>query len=209
MIINHKYQFCYFAIPRTASKAISKVLVEEFGSEEVHRMHMSYGEFMEVAREEEKGYFKFASIRNPLDSVVSAYFKKKEDHRGRFSRGSFKKGRKLAPRALEEYAFITEQDADFATYFQRFYQEPYSRPRHEETVRHMDAVIRFENLQMDFDRVLQQLNLPSTKIPEFNRTAAREREFLAYYKPEVQEQAKRVFSTIMSDWDYAFPESWR
>lgn len=208
MIINHKYQFVYFAIPRTGSKAISKVLVEKFDSQDVPPMHLGYEDFIKTATPAEKKYFKFSSIRNPLDSVVSAYFKKKSDHNGRFSRGTFKKGKKIAPRAMEEYRFIVEQNADFPAYFEAFFQEPYHRPKHEVTIENMDAIIQFENLQTDFNAVLQKLGLPEYEIPVFNKTAEKDAEFLKYYSAGIRPLAMASFSSIMKKWNYQFPESW-
>jgi len=208
MIINHQHQFCFFAIPRTASTAISKVLKEQLGSERILKMHNSYSEFMEQASEAEKQYFKFASIRNPMDSVVSAYFKKKTDHNGRFSRGAFKNGNPISEKALEEFAFIKETNASFEDYFQRFHQEPYHRHRHEETIRNMDAIIHFEHLNEDFKKVMDQLNLPFHPVPQVNSTSARDRDFLQFYTPKIIPQAIEVFSEVMGDWGYTFPEEW-
>ena len=209
MIINHQHQFCFFAVPRTASTAISTVLKEKLRSERIMKMHNSYTEFMDVAKAEEKQYFKFASIRNPMDSVVSAYFKKKTDHNGRFSRGYYKNGRPIGAQALEEFAFISKDNASFQDYFCKFYTEPYHRPRHEETVRNMDAIIRFESLNEDFEKVMNQLKLPFYPVPQINSTSARDRDFIPFYTPEIIPQAKAVFGEIMKDWGYDFPEEWK
>lgn len=209
MIINHRYAFCYFAIPRTASKAISKVLIDELGSEEVMSMHTAYGEFMGQASQREQGYFSFTTIRNPMDSVVSAYFKKKNDHNGRFSRGTFKSGRPIGARALAEYRFIRDNNADFADYFLEFYREAYHLPRHEQTVASVDKVLRYERLDEDFATLgAQKWNLPNLEIPVFNTTAGKSRDFLQYYTPKTVERAKLVFGPLMRQWGYAFPEEW-
>jgi hypothetical protein len=208
LIICHSYRFCFFALPRTGSKAISKCLLENLPCEERSPMHMGYGAFMATATQAEQQYFKFAGIRNPLDSLVSAYFKKKTDHNGRFSRGTFSDGRPIAQRAMEEYRFIVEEEADFPRYFQHFYTEEYTRPKHEETVRQMDALIRFENLQHDFDEVMARLGLPALELPGFNKTAAREADFEQYYPESIRPQAVRVLRRLMTEWDYSFPASW-
>ncbi|PHI20312.1 hypothetical protein CEQ90_08995 [Lewinellaceae bacterium SD302] len=203
MIINHAYQFCFFAIPRTASKAISKLLVEEMGSKEIHKMHTSYGEFRQLATPKEKDYFTFATIRNPMDSVVSAYFKKKNDHNGRFSRGTFKGGRPIGAKAMAEYRFIVENDADFSTYFLEFYREPYRIPRHEETARSVQTILRYESLDADFATLAaKKWNRPDLKIPVFNQTAGKSRNFLDYYTPEALERAHFVFGRLMGEWGY-------
>ena len=204
MIINHKNQFCFFAIPRTASKAISKALIENIGSAERLRMHSSYDEFMAIASAKETNYFTFATVRNPMDSIVSAYFKKKNDHKGRFSRGTFQgTGRPVGEKAMKEYRFITENDADFATYFKEFYQEVYSIPKHEATIEKVDAIIRYEYLREDFTAVLKKLNLPDITIPLTNKTQEKEKHFMEYYSGNIFSQAQRVLGPLMKKWGYA------
>ena len=208
MIINHQHRFCFFSIPRTASTAISQLLIEKYGSESVLKRHTTFREFMTQASSDEKQYFKFTAIRHPMDSIVSAYFKKKSDHRGRFSRGSFKKGRPLSPQQKKEYQFIVSTNATFPQYFLKFYTKPYHRPNHEETVRNMDSVIRFENLNDNFKKVTDQLNLSFHPIPNVNATSERDTDFLKFYTPEIIPLAKKVFTPIMKDWGYDFPEEW-
>jgi hypothetical protein len=209
MIINHQYRFCYFAIPRTASKAISKVLIDKLGSESILRMHSGYREYLAVASPTESEYFSFASVRNPLDSVVSAYFKKKSDHNGRFSRGTFKKtGKPIGTRAMEEYRFIKETDASFQEYFQQFYTDTYTVPRHEETIEKVDALIRYEHLNEDFAQVMDRLGLPFFEIPLINKTNDKPKDFLSFYSPEIIPRAIKVFTPIMEKWGYSFPEAW-
>ncbi|MBR9919600.1 MAG: hypothetical protein GYB31_02100 [Bacteroidetes bacterium] len=188
---------------------MSKVLLELPGSEERLPMHLGVEGFLVDATADEKSYFRFASIRNPMDSVVSAYYKKKMDHNGRFSRGTFKKGKPIAPQALEEYRFIVEHDADFATYFAAFFTEEYRRPKHENTVAAMNDLIRFENLQSDFERICKALSMPRMEVPHYNKTAGRKRDFIHLYTPAIRRKAKKVFGPIMNDWGYEFPEDWQ
>lgn len=208
MIINHEYKFCFFAIPRTASKALSKALVEQLGSEDILKMHISYEEFMEQASTEEKKYFTFTIIRNPLDSLVSAYFKKKNDHNGRFSRGAFKNGRPIGKRAMDEYNFITQEQATFSTYFKKFHQERYAIPRHEGTVKKVDHILRFEHLQADVAQLCAEKGWPALEIPVFNSTKEREKDFLQYYEPEVISLAIKNVGPLMERWGYEIPETW-
>lgn len=205
MMICAKHRTLFFAVPRTASKAISRAMTQHLGAIERKPMHMSYVEFMAGATAEQRKYFSFATVRNPLDSVVSAYFKKKMDHNGRFSRGTFKSGRPIAAKALEEYRFIVEHDADFATYFAKFYQADYSVPRHEETLRKVDHVLRYENLAEDYAALIQERGWPAHEVPVFNRTAGKKGSFVDYYPKEIHAQATRVFSRIMEAWGYEFP----
>lgn len=209
MIINHQYGFCFFAIPRTASKALSQALIDQLGSEEILRMHTSYEEFFAQANRKEKRYFTFTTIRNPLDSIVSAYFKKKNNHNGRFSRGTFKDGRPIGKRAMEEYRFIVEHEADFAAYFKHFYTQEYRIPRHEATAKKVDCLLRFEHLADDVQQLCQSQDWPMVAVPLKNKTAGKADDFLQYYTPKVIAQAKKVVGPLMMDWGYDFPKEWK
>lgn len=208
MIISHNHRFCFFAIPRTGSKAVSKALIEANYGEEKRPMHLSLAEFRATASQVEKGYYSFCTVRNPLDSVVSAYFKKKNDHNGRFSRGTFKSGRPIAAAALEEYRFIQENNADFADYFLRFYHSPWRLPRHENTIQQADRVMRYERLATDLAAVLVELSLPDVPLPVYNVTAGKAKDFTSYYPPRTRARARSVFQPLMESWGYAFPEDW-
>ncbi len=209
MVINHQHRFCYFAIPRTGSQATTKLLVDEFGSEVIMKMHTNYDEFQQQASEEEKTYFTFCAVRNPLDSLVSNYFKKKNDHNGRFSRGTFlRSGRKVAENALDKFQYIKENNASFAEYFHRFFTTPYHVERHESTARQVDFVMHFEQLQTDLDVVLTQLGLAPSPLPIYNTTKERRADYLSYYTPEIIPQAVAVTTDIMKAWGYDFPETW-
>ncbi|OAV44839.1 sulfotransferase family 2 domain-containing protein [Lewinella sp. 4G2] len=208
MIVSHAHRTCFFAVPRTASKAISKAMIEHLDGEEIKPMHLSYAEFMKAANRSVRNYFTFATVRNPMDSVVSAYFKKKSDHNGRFSRGTFKSGRPIAPRAMAEYRFIVENDADFATYFAEFHRGEYQVPRHQETLAKVDHVLRYETLTEDYNQLCNQRGWPAHNIPVFNRTEGKEKDFLSYYTPAIRGQAKAYFGRIFTEWGYSFPANW-
>ena len=208
MIISHRHRFCFFAIPRTGSTAVARALLRAGYGEEVKPQHISYEEFMTGQTRDVRSYFTFTIVRNPLDSVVSAYFKKKNDHNGRFSRGTFKSGRPIAPRQLEAYRFIRDNDASFAEYFRKFHTAPYRLPRHEATAAAVDKVLRFERLAADLNETLAALNLPALAIPRTNPTAGRKSDFTQYYTPPIRSLAQRNFSDIMESWGYDFPESW-
>ena len=208
MIINDQYKFCFFAIPRTASKAVSKALIDSFNSRVHLRMHATYAEFEAQASREEKNYFRFTTVRNPIDSIVSSYFKKKNDHNGRFSRGTFRKGQPIAPKAMEQYRFIKDNDASFSEFFRVFHTEPYRRKQLEHTVDNCHFVMKFENLNNDFQQLLRKLNLPPIEIPVVNTTQGKSRDYLQYYTPDIIPQAKEVFKELMDKWGYDFPDEW-
>lgn len=85
MIISGEHRYVFVELPRTGSTAIRKELLNQYGGRKILQKHSTYQEFLRTANEEEKRYFVFSGVRNPLDDAVSHYFKLASDHHGRFS----------------------------------------------------------------------------------------------------------------------------
>lgn len=213
MIISHTHKYVFIELPSTGTTAVSAELCRKYDGENILKKHSTYPTFLAQASPHEKEYFSFSCVRNPMDAVVSQYFKLKTDH------WNFEHPRKLAKRnALNKFVFsnrrlkqlryIRDNDADFASYFLRFYTRPYSTwavlSHHQ-----LDFVMRFERLSDDFARAITKIGLqPVRPLPMRNKTSDRESDFLEYYSVNTIERAKTVFGPFMSEWDYDFPESW-
>ena len=101
-------------------------------------------EFLRIASEEEKKYFLFSTVRNPLHEVVSRYYRLKHDHKSAFSDPEAVRKDFVDYSDLRKYEFVRANDASFASFFQRFHRWPFggwidvSRP-------HLHFVMRFED----------------------------------------------------------------
>ena len=100
MIISHTHRYLFVELPRTGSTAISRELVQNYEGAHILWKHATYQDFLKVAKPEEKEYFVFSGIRNPLDDAVSRYFKIMTDHRERFTDPEKLKRRRELERAL-------------------------------------------------------------------------------------------------------------
>ena len=58
---------------KTASSAVAAELCENYAGEMILKKHSTIAEFRRQATEDEKSYFTFAGVRNPLDVAVSRY----------------------------------------------------------------------------------------------------------------------------------------
>jgi len=204
MIISHTNRYVFIEVPRTASTAIAEELVESYEGEFLVPKHARYDQFLKQASSVEKDYRVFSCIRNPLDSVVSKYFKYKTDHKNKYTGG-----RVTSRRQLKKYQYVSTSNADFGAYLQRFYRFPYcdwSVLDHHK----FDCVLRFEHLQHDFDSLLQFLNLKKVRdLPLVNTTSERERNYLSYYADaKTIAHAKWVFGPFMRELGYCFPKQW-
>ncbi|MDX1472443.1 MAG: sulfotransferase family 2 domain-containing protein [Flavobacteriaceae bacterium] len=211
MLISHRHKYVFVQLPRTGSTTIGRELRSVYDGHEILYKHCSYSEFLKVANEEEKQYFAFSCIRNPLDDAVSRYFKLKTNFRGRYTDPQkLRRRRENLIERIEDklFRYIQENDANFEDFFLRFYVIPYndwSSVDHKD----LDFVIRFENLQEDFSKVLKLIGLEQERpLPVRNKTPDRERTYLSYYTPRTIKRAKRIFGPYMQQWGYEMPADW-
>jgi len=207
MIISHKNQYLFIEIPHTGSSAIKHELQENYDGTSILRKHSFYSDFLKIATAQEKNYFVFAGVRNPLDEVVSKYYKMKTNHKGRYTDPA-KHRRTLVRGGTKMSKEVLDHNIDFETFFMKYYLVPYTNFA-SLLVGHHDYMIRFENLQEDFSQVLQILGLEQKRpLPLRNPTQERSKNFWSYYTPRVLPRAKRVFGPFMKQWGYSFPQEW-
>ncbi|MGA7271079.1 MAG: sulfotransferase family 2 domain-containing protein [Acidimicrobiia bacterium] len=233
MIISKKHGYVFIELPRTASTAVEKELIASYDGTRILKKHSTYQDFLRQASTEERSFFAFSSIRNPMDDAVSRYLKIRTDHNNRYSdpirrkyrvgnrgsrayretglsaRGTVPERRSLIERVENRhYSWITRHDAEFPAYFLRFYHLPvdtWARLSHDQ----LDFIIRFESLEEDFAKALQMIGLDKIRpLPVKNPTSQKSRDFIEYYTPETQARARRVFGPYMRRWGYEFPPSW-
>ncbi len=210
MIISHRYKYLFIEIPRTSSTAISQELRRNYEGVPILRKHSDYLEFLKIATPEERNYFVFSGIRNPLDDAVSLYFKYKTNHKMKYTNSNrlAEKGGSVTHANIAKFNFVQNTDADFPAFFKRAYKLPYNNIS---SLSHQfcDFIIRFENLQKDFATALRLIGIePKGPLPQVNKTGGRDNHFLSYYTPEIIAHAKWVFGPFMKKWGYEFPPEW-
>jgi hypothetical protein len=207
MVISNKYRYIFIELYFTGSTAISSELCELYDGEKILNKHSRYHEFLKIATEEQKQYFVFSCIRNPMDMVVSAYMKFKTNHHGKYTdpKEWRENGGTIRQKNLRLYHKI--KDLSFEDYFKKFHRLPYdnwSNVAHDQ----FDFLIRFESIQDDFNEVLHKLNIEKKReLPRKNQTAEK-KEFIDYYTPAIRTQAVFIFAPFMKKWNYSFPPEW-
>ena len=210
MVVSHTHKYVFVELPLSGSTAVSNELCELYGGEKILRKHSKYQEFLKIATPEQKKYFVFSGIRNPMDLVVSEFLKVKNNHKQRYTTPSEwrRNGGTLSDESIRLYDEIIKNNLSFSDYFKKYFRLPYdnwSSVAH----KNFDFVIRFENLRNDFSAVLKKLNIePVRELPQINRTAEKDN-FIKYYTPEIRERAVFVFGPFMKKWGYSFPADWR
>lgn len=210
MIISHKHKYVFVEFPRTGTTSVSRELCQQYAGIRILRKHSTYQEFLKVASPEEKDYFVFTCIRNPLDDAVSHFFKLKTDHRERYTHPEKARNTKRLAERMDAYLYgrIHRHNMDFPTFFRKFYVIPYNNWS-SMAIKRYNYVMRFENLQVDFTNALKRIGIePVRPLPYRNVTTERKREFWTYYTPEIIPRARRIFGPFMKQWGYEFPEAW-
>ena len=76
---------------------------------------------------------------------------------------------------------------------------------YERFVRDVDFVMRFERLQDDFNRALQEAGVPSAlHIPLFNQTASRPRDYRSCYDDKTRRIVEYVYEAELARFGYQF-----
>lgn len=209
MIISDRHRYLFVELPRTGSTAVHRELCALYDGEPILGNHATYADFLKIATDDQKRYFVFSSVRNPLDDAISKYFKVRSG-RAAGARLRRRGQDRLINRLVDTHMtrFVRRTNADFASFFMRYYVFPYdtwaSLAHHQ-----FSFVMRFETLAGDFDQVLRLLGLePQRPLPVVNPTSGRERDYAPYYVPAVRARARRVFGPYMERWAYRFPTAW-
>lgn len=208
MVISHKHKYLFVELYFTGSTAISAELCELYDGEKILSKHSRYHEFLKVASPEEKQYFVFSCIRNPMDTVVSGFMKFKTNHHGKYTdpKEWRRNGGTITDKNLELYNKI--KDLSFEEYFLKYHRFPYdnwSNVAHDK----FNYVIKFEDIQNGFAEVLKKLNITQVReLPQKNKTSQKD-SFIKYYTPEIREHAIYVFGPFMKKWGYSFPDEWK
>jgi hypothetical protein len=196
MIISHRYRYVFVQVPVTASSSIGIELCDNYSGEPILYKHACYDEFLKKARPEEKEYFVFAGARNPLDCIVTEYFRRKAGKRTEENR-----------LYLEKYVFIRDNDASFPEFVKKYHYH-FHKPVNS-FYRGVNFVYKYERLQEDFSSVLEKLGIEQKRpLPQFNRSTGKTDPFLSYYTRDIQPMVRIVLGKRMKQAGYEFPTDW-
>ena len=161
-MINERHKLLFVHIIKTGGSSMHKYL-KQIGGTKHDRFHTTLEENLNFNLNEYKKYRKFSIVRNPWDRVLSAY--------------TFYKSKKSSD-------FLLKEDIEFNDWIKIIYdkqnryltchnlniqwlhlgnQYDWLTNHHNEI--DMDFILRFENINEDFDRFTEKFNLPQYKFP--------------------------------------------
>lgn len=209
MIISHAHRYLFIEVPQTASSALATELVECYEGRRILLKHSDYSEFLRHATSEMKTYRVLATVRNPLDIVVSKFVKARDDHKNLYAEGGAQNapwGFRFRPEARER-AFISQHGPDFERFVRHFYSRVYNNRAC--LLPPSATVLRYEKLDNDFAAWLREMGISVVRpIPRKNQTTGRERAFNDWYSGDLRQHALKVFGPYMRKWGYEFPTDW-
>lgn len=225
-IICREFGLLFIMTPRTACTALGDLLLTHYGGEFLptedmlkqdgrllaQKKHSTLRELLQnnlLTQEEAGSLLKFASVRNPFDSLVSLYLKQRSKYQPllddpnswvsrsptyarnmryaathSFSNWLFKKCRKQLLKRL-----IGEPPSMFCNY-----------------TRGVDVVMRYENLAEELRALFMRRGIPADfSIPVVNRTDERtSRNYRSYYSRAAVLAVRATFSDDLKRYGYTF-----
>lgn len=210
MIISHKYRFLFIGLPFSASSAISKELYLQYEGLSRLKKHSLYYEFKKTATKDERTYFVFAVLRNPMEIAITVYEKMKANAKGNFTNPNLfvENGGHITKKQRRAFNFIQNKKATFQQYFNKFFNKPYDNLA-SLTLDNCDYVIRYENIREDYLTALQKAGVSNPRpLPVANKTAGKGSDMEIYYTDDIKEKAIFIFGPFLEKYNYSFPESW-
>jgi hypothetical protein len=135
--------------------------------------------------------FKFATIRNPWDMMISYYF---SPHRGitEWSRDGFLELLVSVPR-FKYFTEIQSKPSKRLFFFKK-------KNNIEEVL--LDFVLRFEHIDEDFKKLCALIDIPHEPLPKRNQS--KRKHYSSYYDDELIQKVAKKFSFEISYGEYKF-----
>lgn len=186
-MISHSHKFIFVHVSKTAGTTIRHALEGEY--DELHKpYHSGISKIKEkLSYQVFQTYFKFGAIRNPWDREVSRY---KYLQSARCE--GFKK-QKYCQNGFNEYLFK----------FIELGLVNYDTLKIDGKVG-MDYIMKFENLQEDFNVVCDKIGIPRQELPHRNKT--KRKHYTEYYDDETREIVGEKYAQDIEYFGYKFGE---
>lgn len=210
MIVSDSHKFVFVEIPHTGSHSVSNELTELYDGRAIIRKHANVTQYLAWANREQKAYFKFATVRNPLDYMATMYEKYRSNHKGQYTneKALLRNGGHVTGEHLRHFDFVHNKGGSFEGFMKTFFDSVYNNwflvGSHQ-----FDHVMKFEDLQAEFSCVLQKIGAEKQRdIPHINPTKGK-RPWQEYYDESLKELVLRNYGPFMKKWGYSLPLGWR
>lgn len=174
MIISDVNKYIFIGLPFSASSAISRELVTFYEGKSILSKHANIPDFIEAFGKDKnlKDYLVFCVYRDPIDISITYFNKLKSDpYNVLTDTNSFEEnGGWVNKRQRKFHQLIKKNNYSFQEFLKKYYLFPYDSC-YSMNRKFINDEINFNNLQYDFSRILNRMNIKKVRdIPIFNKT---------------------------------------
>ncbi len=217
-VISRRNGYLFLLAPRTASTAVGDVMckqlggrfipkrdmLDEHGALIVERKHSTARQLVDAGLLRRRGVdnlFVITAVRNPFDSLVTWWVKKKTSYVPLLADpNSFVHRSKSA---VTDIRFV--MDHTFDEWVARNYADATPRSMYAEWLEDADFVMRYERLQHDFEEAMGRVGIDQVpQIPVLNPTEAKDADYRSYYTPHSRRRVARAFAPDLERFGYRF-----
>ncbi len=209
MIISHRHQFLFFAVPKTGTHAVREALREHMGDEDLEqaglfvKKRLPFPEFDGVPHghlttqmirpvlgdDMFERYFKFAFVRNPFDRFVSfCAFMSRET--GEFER---------TPTAFMKHVIRDVRPFQHVLFVPQHFFLVDAQGKLD-----IDFVARTETMQASYDAICARVGIPSRPLERVN--ASRHAPWWTYYDDELVALVSNLYQRDLELFGYRFED---
>ena len=204
-MISHTHKFIFIHIPKTAGTTID---IFFNGSMQRHSCLKDYEYFLPKKQFDQ--YFKFTTVRNPFDLLVSSYAmvieriqQKNSGALKTFGHNVFSFEEYLKDK-IHNYTVGTEPFISTNFSYSMFNQNQINWIKDSQGRINIDYVMKFENLQQDFNIVCDKIGIPHQQLPHTNKT--NHKHYTEYYDEETREIVAQKYARDIEYFGYKFGE---
>ena len=193
-MINHKNKFIFVHIPKTGGTSIEYFFTNETETSCKHFMPLDW---IKHYPKEWNNYFKFSSVRNPWDKVVSQWTMEKQRYGNSFKKTfkefvKYPQGFPLQPQLwfLSEPRIVKDQE------IKKYIKENYN------------FIIKFENLDSDFKKLCNLIDISYQPLLQkyHSQDVRKSRPYQEYYDTETKDIVSRIYDIDIEYFGYEFEE---
>ena len=211
-MISHKHKAIFIHIPKTAGVTLANATTTSIKFEDstfgwwdsrkkLWKQHCSIWQLKEIYKIPIDDYYKFTVVRNPWDRAVSGYtwWTTSKNPIFRNVKSKSLKDYLLVQNGFEKFNHLNNKATGRGDHFNTQYSFVEINGDCQ-----MDYIIKFENLQEDFNIVCDKIGIPQQKLPHKNKT--KHKHYTEYYDEETKSIVAEKYAKDIEYFGYKFGE---
>jgi hypothetical protein len=212
-MISHKHKFIFIHIPKTAGMTLRSAFARYRDEPKLQMGHPYYEKYLQIQNFE--GYHKTTCVRNPFDRLVSAFFYIKSGGIGVGSERCLCKKFNLKNINFSEFVKTKLESAINFDGCKRIRRNNIGNetPRHFQLQNKfiknckLDSIIRFENLQTDYEQTCKHIGIPPKQLPHKNKSRIKDKKHYSYYYDDTSRMiVERLYGEDLKKFNYTFSD---